>query len=102
MAEQFFVQEFREREPAFRRGEFGRLVFRKPKKLRGPVAGVPDAAGSRMRVGILQDLGRAARIEQMKDRESRPAVGSDAEKAVPESAASDGGDLHSIGVHLAM
>ncbi len=61
-----------------------------------------NAAGSRVRVGHVRHFGYAAGVQQVEDRHDRVPAGVKAEKAVPECAARDGGDLHSIGVNLAM
>lgn len=61
-----------------------------------------DAAGAHVRVGELGHFGGAACIEQMKDRQRRFPVFANTEKTMPEGAAADRGDLHPVGVNLAM
>jgi hypothetical protein len=61
-----------------------------------------NAAGARVGVGHPRDFLNTTRIKKMQDRHGRATFRVEAQKAVPERANGDGGDLHTSGVHLAM
>lgn len=101
-AEQLFEKKFGEREPAARGGEFRGAISCEPQQFRGPITGMRDAARYGMAIRDARDFSGAACVEQMQDGQSRPAIVTHAQEAMPECARGHGGDGQSGGVDLTM